>query len=69
MERRITRHPHQYMEDAEDTDIKDAAIAVDAEREAVAADIARKTWRRLERSLRHQEVRPHTKAKTTIPTP
>ena len=65
----MARYLHQHMEDTEDEDIKDAAIAVDAERKAVAADIARKTGRHLERSLRHQEVRPHTKAKSTRLTP
>ncbi len=59
----MARHPHQHMEDAEDADIEDEAV------EEEVKDIVHATKRRTEHSLRHQEVRPHTKAKSTSPTP
>ncbi len=69
MEWRIAQHPRHHMEDAEDTDIKVAAIAVAMEREAVAVDIAHKTVRRSEHNLWHNEAQHNIKSKSKSPTP
>ncbi len=69
MQQRSARHLHKHMEGGKDADIKAAAITVGVEHEAVAADIVHITVWRFECNLRHQEVRQHTKDKSTSPTP
>ncbi len=59
----MVKHLHQYMEGQEDADIE-VYTAV----EEVVKDIAHKAERCTECSLRHQEVGPCTKAKTSSPT-